>query len=138
MSTTTSPGSTASPLRWWICVLLMQATVINYMDRIALNQMADPIMKAFGLSNTQYSALESVFSVAFAIGIFSTGVVVDRVSVRWVYPLMVLGWSVAGVLTGFAGSFGMLLAARFMLGLFEAGNWPCALRTTRTTLRPEE
>jgi ACS family hexuronate transporter-like MFS transporter len=116
----------------------MQATVINYMDRIALNQMSKEIMAAFGLSNSQYSQLESVFSIAFAIGIFCTGVVVDRVSVRWVYPLMVLGWSAAGVLTGFAGSFWMLLTARFMLGLFESGNWPCALRTTRTVLPPEE
>src|SRR5262249_34944919 len=74
----------------------------------------------------------------FAIGIFSTGVLVDRVSVRWVYPLMVLGWSAAGVLTGFSGSFWMLLTSRFMLGFFESGNWPCALRTTGTVLRPEE
>lgn len=121
-----------------MCLLLMQATVINYMDRIALNQMAKEIKTAFGLSNSQYSQLESVFSIAFAIGAFGTGFIVDRVSVRWVYPLMVLGWSAAGVLTGFAGSFWMLLTARFMLGLFEAGNWPCALRTTRTVLPPEE
>jgi ACS family hexuronate transporter-like MFS transporter len=116
----------------------MQATVINYMDRIALNQMSEPIKRALGLSDFEYSLLESAFSVAFAIGIFGTGFLVDRVSVRWVYPLMVLGWSAAGVLTGFAGSFWMLLTARFLLGLFEAGNWPCALRTTRTILRPED
>ena len=138
MTNTLSPDVPASPWRWWVCVLLMQATVINYMDRIALNQMSKEIMAVFGLTNTQYGQLESVFSVAFAIGIFCTGFVVDRVSVRWVYPLMVLGWSAAGVLTGFAGSFWMLLTCRFLLGLFEAGNWPCALRTTRTVLRPEE
>jgi ACS family hexuronate transporter-like MFS transporter len=138
MSTASPPPVTASPWRWWVCVLLMLATVINYMDRIALNQMSGPIKAALGLSKVEYSLLESAFSVAFAIGIFSTGWVVDRASVRWVYPLMVLGWSAAGVLTGFAGSFWMLLTCRFMLGLFEAGNWPCALRTTRTVLKPEE
>jgi ACS family hexuronate transporter-like MFS transporter len=116
----------------------MQATVINYMDRIALNQLAKPMMNALGLDDVDYSWLETMFSVAFAIGIFSTGFLVDRVSVRRVYPLMVLGWSVAGVLTGFAGGFWTLLACRFMLGLFEAGNWPCALRITRTMLRPED
>jgi ACS family hexuronate transporter-like MFS transporter len=135
---TASTPLAVSPWRWWVCILLMQATVINYMDRIALNQMSAQIMAVFELTNEQYGLLESVFSIAFAIGIFSSGFVVDRVSVRWVYPLMVLGWSAAGVLTGFAGSFWMLLTARFMLGLFEAGNWPCALRTTRTILRPEE
>jgi ACS family hexuronate transporter-like MFS transporter len=108
------------------------------MDRITLNQLAKQIMAAFELSNKQYSLLESAFSLAFALGAISTGFVVDRVSVRWVYPLMVLGWSIAGVLTGFAGSFWMLLTCRFLLGLFEAGNWPCAIRTIRTVVRPEE
>lgn len=138
MSTAAPFTPTASPWRWWVCILLMQATVINYMDRIALNQLAKPIKLALGLDDVDYSLLETFFSVAFAIGIFSTGLLVDRVSVRWVYPIMVAGWSLAGVLTGFAGSFWMLLTCRFMLGLFEAGNWPCALRTTRTILRPEE
>ncbi len=138
MNTAPSLAPTASPWRWWVCFLLMQATVINYMDRVALNQMATEIKAAFKLNNTQYGELESAFAVAFAIGAISTGFVVDRVSVRWVYPLMVVGWSAAGVLTGFAASFWMLLTCRFLLGLFEAGNWPCALRTTRAILRPEE
>ncbi|MFO0825530.1 MAG: MFS transporter [Gemmataceae bacterium] len=116
----------------------MLATVINYMDRMALNQMALRIKVYFGLDNTEYGLLESAFSLAFALGAVTTGYVVDRWSVRWVYPLMVVGWSLAGVLTGFATGFWMLLSCRFALGLFEAGNWPCGMRTTRTVLRREE
>jgi MFS transporter, ACS family, aldohexuronate transporter len=138
MSQAVPSVTNVSPWRWWVCILLMLATVINYMDRVALNQMGTEIKTAFQLNNTQYGELESAFAIAFAIGAISTGFVVDRVSVRWVYPLMVVGWSAAGVLTGFAGSFWMLLTCRFLLGLFEAGNWPCALRTTRAILRPEE
>lgn len=131
-------GQPISPWRWWVCLLLMLATVINYMDRMALNQMAHRIKAAFALTNTQYSLLESSFSLAFALGAFTTGFVVDRFSVRWVYPLMVLGWSAAGVLTGFAPGYWFLLACRFGLGVFEAGNWPCGIRTTRAVLRPDE
>lgn len=127
-----------SPWRWWVCLLLMLATVINYMDRMALNQLALRIQLALGLNNTQYSYLESVFSAAFATGALLTGYVADRANVRWVYPLLVLGWSAAGILTGFATGFWMLLSCRTMLGLFEAGNWPCGIRTTRAVLRPEE
>src|SRR5262245_37990060 len=110
---------TVSPWRWGVCLLLMLATVINYMDRMALNQMAVRIKIYFALSNTEYSLLESVFSFAFAVGALTTGYVVDRISVRWVYPLMVLCWSAAGVLTGFANGFWMLLSCRFALGFFE-------------------
>lgn len=133
-----STAQPLSPWRWWVCVLLMLATVINYMDRMALNQMAVEIKAALGLDNQQYSWLESVFSLAFAVGALTTGYVVDRASVRWVYPLMVVGWSLAGILTGFASTFWMLLTCRFLLGLFEAGNWPCGIRTTRMVLPPAE
>lgn len=127
-----------SPWRWWVCVLLMLATVINYMDRMALNQMAREIKGALELDDREYSWLESAFSLAFAIGAVGTGYIVDRVGVRRLYPLLVVGWSLAGVLTGGAGSFLALLACRFLLGLFEAGNWPCGIRTTRAVLPPAE
>lgn len=133
-----SPAPLVSPLRWWVCVLLMLATVVNYMDRMALTQMGKRIKSSLSLDNTQYSLIESVFSATFAVGAVLTGVIVDRVSVRWVYPVMVLGWSAAGVLTGFATGFWMLLTCRCMLGFFESGNWPCGIRTTRAVLRPEE
>ena len=132
------PPPHASPWRWWVCGLLMLATVVNYMDRMALNQTASRIMRALGMNNEQYGLLESAFSLAFAAGALGTGYLVDRVNVRRVYPVVVLGWSAAGVLTGFASGFWFLLACRFMLGLFEAGNWPCGIRTTRAVLRPEE
>jgi len=138
MSTSAPADPRASLRRWWVCLLLMLATIINYMDRLAMNQMALRIKTYFGMTNTQYSMLESAFSFAFAFGAFTTGLIVDKISVRWVYPIMVLGWSIAGVLTGFANGFWMLLTCRFALGLFESGNWPCGIRTTRAVLRPDE
>ena len=119
-------------------MLLMFATVINYMDRMAMNQMAEQIQDAFELNNEQYSNLETAFSIAFGVGAICFGWVVDRVSVRWVYPFVVFGWSCAGVLTGFSNSFTMLLTCRFLLGIFEAGNWPSGLRTTRAMLTPRD
>jgi ACS family hexuronate transporter-like MFS transporter len=32
----------------------------------------------------------------------------------------------------------MLLGCRFALGIFESGNWPCGIRTTRAVLPPQE
>lgn len=128
----------ASPWRWWVCLLLFSATTLNYMDRIALNQMAVRIQTALAIDDLQYAELESGFSFAFAVGAVTTGFVVDKVSVRWVYPAVVLAWSAAGVATGYATGFAWLFTCRVALGLFEAGNWPCGIRTTRAVLRPEE
>lgn len=127
-----------SPWRWWVCVLLLLASTLNYMDRLALNQMAVRIKDAFGLDNFWYGMLEGVFVLGFAVGAPATGLLVDRVGVRWVYPLTVLGWSAFGFLTGFAPGYLALFACRFGLGVFEAGNWPCGIRTTRQVMPPAE
>ncbi|MFO0798656.1 MAG: MFS transporter [Gemmataceae bacterium] len=128
----------ASPWRWWVCGLLFLATTLNYMDRVGLNQMAPRIQSALTIDDFEYSLLESGFSFAFAAGALLFGFVVDRVNVRWVYPLAVLGWSAAGVLTGYASGFAWLFGCRVALGLFEAGNWPCGIRTTKAVLRTDE
>ena len=132
------PAYRFSPWRWWVCILLLLASTLNYMDRLTLNQTAVRIKAAFAIDDFQYSLLESVFSVAFGIGTLTLGYVVDRVGVRIVYPIAVFGWSMFGLLTGFAPGFWVLLLCRFGLGLFEAGNWPCGIRTTREVMPPEE
>ncbi len=127
-----------APSRWWICTLLLLATTLNYMDRVALNQTSVRIQYALGLTNEDYGWLEGGFSFAFAVGTLFTGFLVDRVGVRWVYPAVVAGWSLAGFLTGFAPGYVALLSCRVMLGLFEAGNWPCGIRTVRQVMPPKE
>ncbi len=134
----TAPAPPLSPIRWWICGLLLLATTLNYMDRVALNQTSVEVKKAFQLTAEDWGNVEAAFSVAFAIGTISAGWLVDRVGVYFVYPTLVVGWSVAGFLTGFSNGYLSLLGFRFLLGLFEAGNWPCGIRTTRQVLPPEE
>ena len=127
-----------TPWRWWICALLLLATTLNYMDRVTLNQVSVRIQAALSLNSEQYGWLEGGFSFAFAVGTLFTGFLVDRIGVRWVYPVVVTGWSLAGFLTGFAPGYFALLSFRILLGLFEAGNWPCGIRTVRQIMPPKE
>src|SRR5947209_17553958 len=128
----------AKSWKWLVCGLLLLATMINYMDRLTLNLMSEPIMRQFGLSERDYGRLESAFGTAFAFGAIIMGWFADRWNVRWLYPLAVIVWSLAGFATGLAQGFLTLLLCRFLLGLAEAGNWPCALRTTQRILSPAE
>lgn len=125
--------------RWWVCGLLLLATTINYMDRQTLSQLKLEIEKHLELTPEQdYGFIEAGFGLAFALGSFVFGILVDRWNVYWVYPLALLGWSIVGFLTGFAEGFWSLLAFRLMLGFFEGSNWPCALRTTQRILSPDK
>jgi ACS family hexuronate transporter-like MFS transporter len=131
-------GDRPSPLRWWICGVLLLATTLNYMDRISLNQMSKEIKNAYAIGNTAYGVLESGFQIAFGIGAVLFGIIVDRFGPYRVYPVAVVGWSAAGFLTGFADSYWTLFGCRMMLGIFEAGNWPCGIRTVRQVMTRDE
>jgi ACS family hexuronate transporter-like MFS transporter len=119
---------------WSVCGLMLLSTMINYMDRQTLAQMARRICGELQLSNTQYGQLETGFSLAFAAGGIITGVLADRISVRWLFPGLVVAWSAVGFATSWATNFTGLLICRVLLGLFEAGQWPCAYVTTQRLL----
>ena len=127
-------GARNSSWRWWVCGLLLLASMINYMDRQTLANAAVRITKQFSLSQEQYGNLEFGFGWAFAAGSIVFGFMVDRISVRLVYPVVLLLWSATGFLTGFVRGYDELLACRILLGLFEAGHWPCAIKTTQRLL----
>ena len=125
--------------RWWVCGLLLLATMINYMDRQTLAQLKPDMENDLGLvKQKDYGKIEGAFGLAFAAGSLAFGFFVDRWNVYWVYPLALIAWSVVGFVTGFATGFWSLLLLRVLLGFFEAANWPCALRTTQMILAPEK
>ncbi len=124
--------------KWWICFLLLLATTLNYMDRQALAQTSKLISEDFNLNNREYSRLIFLFNVGFGLGALLFGWLVDKASLRWLYAALVLGWSMVGFATGFAWGFVPLLICRLLLGLFEAGNWPCGIMTVKRVMKPAE
>jgi ACS family hexuronate transporter-like MFS transporter len=113
---------------------MLLATMLNYMDRLALSQQATEISTELKLSNEDYSQIEAGFGLAFAVGGIVTGLFADRISPHWLYPAVLLGWSTVGFVTGWVSSFRELLVCRVLLGFFEAGQWPCALVTAQRML----
>jgi ACS family hexuronate transporter-like MFS transporter len=135
---------------------LLLATLLNYMDRQALAQTATGLKDRFNLHDQRYGQIEAGFSWAFALGSVVFGWLADRFGPRRLYPVVLVGWSLAGIVTPFAadpavvahlespddepgaGAFRWLLICRTVLGLFEAGHWPCALITARQVLSPAD
>lgn len=124
--------------RWGVCLLLLLATTINYMDRVTLANTAKRVKTEFSLNSEQYGTIEEGFSYAFAVGSLAFGILADRVNVRFLYPVILVMWSLMGLACGFVKSYQGLVVCRTLLGLFEAGHWPCALKTVHRILEPKD
>ena len=124
--------------KWLVCGLLLFASMLLYMDRQTLPNVATRVTREFNLKQEQYGDVEMYFGYAFAVGAFLWGCVADKWSVRWLYPALVLAWSAMGFLTGLVKDYEGLLICRTLLGFFEAGHWPCALKTTQRLLSRDE
>jgi ACS family hexuronate transporter-like MFS transporter len=110
------PENRSHTWKWYVCGLLLLATTINYMDRVTLANASVRVTKEFGLSEEQYGNLELIFGWAFAAGSLVFGLLADRVRVYWLYPVVLAGWSVMGMGSGWTSSYTELLVCRMLLG----------------------
>ena len=121
-----------------ILLLLLAATLLNYANRFAFTQNATAIQRDFETTEAGYGQVAGRFALGFACGGLVFGILADAINIRWLSPLVVLVWSLAGMSRGWVTSLYGLGTSQFVLGLFEAGHWPCALRTTQRTFKPAD
>jgi MFS transporter, ACS family, hexuronate transporter len=121
-----------------VVALLSITFGILFFDRNALGFLQPFVQPDLGLSNTQVGLLASVLSLTWAFAAFGIGVVSDRTGSRKrVLLLSTVAFSVCSVLSGLAGSFVMLLAARALMGIAEGGIMPIAQAIIASEVRPE-
>ena len=120
-------------LRWWIIGLIALATIINYIDRSAINIMWPFIYKEFGIadadSKSALAFITSFFMLAYALGQTLTGKMMDAIGTRLGFVLSIVAWSISIALHALARSLASFSVFRAMLGISEAGNWPGATKS---------
>ncbi len=117
--------------RWWswkVCVFLLFATALSYLDRQALSIAAPVIRQEMALDNAQLGLLLSAFFYAYSLMHLGVGWVLDRFNIRLTYAFFVAAWSIAQGAAGLTSGFAGLFTARLFLGGFEAAAQPGAAR----------
>src|SRR4051812_20545231 len=111
--------------------LLVIAGVVNYIDRATL-AVANPLIREeLGLSIADMGYLLSAFLWAYAFAQLPTGAMVDRIGPRILLALGLSLWSLAQLVGGVVQSFNQFFAARLMLGVGEAPQFPTGARVVR-------
>src|SRR6185369_15175232 len=138
MADTSSFGSTESDaaprarlgrVRWTICAMLFTATSINYMDRQVIAILKPTLEHSIGLTEAEYGYIVDAFQLAYAIGLLAGGRMIDKLGTRIGYMLVMAVWSLSAMAHALASTALEFGAARFTLGLGEAGNFPAAIKT---------
>ena len=130
--------TSASEFRWYAVTLVTVAIAISYFDRQTLPVAISAIQHNIPISNQQFSYLQTAFLLSYAALYAAGGRLLDRLGTRRGFTLIMLWWSLACALHGFASGFMLLLGARFLLGMGEGGAFPAAVRVVAEWVPAEE
>lgn len=129
--------------RWLIVGLSFLVAAVAYLDRSNISIAAPVLKKDLNLSPLQLGTIFSAFLVGYAIAQPFAGRFADRFGPRRIIACGVLCWSVltaltASVPTGYAASFALLLAVRFLLGVGESLIFPGSNRLVASWIPTRE
>ena len=122
-----SLDSTTRPtgVRHVIVFLLTLMSVLLYLDRFCVSFAGDYIKEDLGLSQTQMSwLLGPFFFLFYALAQVPAGWMSDRFGARLMLSIYVVGWSLFTAQMGLVAGFVLLLVARLMCGITQAGAYP--------------
>ncbi len=125
-------------LRWWIAILLMGITTINYLDRITLSVAAPEFKKSLNIGEIDYSYIVMAFQLAYLIMMPVVGRIIDWLGLRLGFTLSIITWSISQMVTAFATGWRSFAVFRSLLGITEAGNFPGGIKAVGQWFRPKE
>ncbi len=110
-----------SPVAYYVVVwfLLIFAWATNFVIRIGFSALLPSIIAELQLSYARAGLLASAFFYAYVLMQLPAGLLGDRFGRRRILVLGLLGGALAAGLTGLAGSFATLFAARALTGAFQ-------------------
>ncbi len=119
-----------------LVMLVSTAVFINYVDRGNLSTAATLVQQQLSLNEAQLGILFSAFYYGYVPIMPLMGVFAERFGAKPVFAVGLALWSVATMLTGFAGGFISLLLLRILLGIGESGAFPCASKVLAAAVEP--
>jgi predicted MFS family arabinose efflux permease len=139
-ATLTAPAvkETRPAYRWYCLAVLTLIYSCHFLDRAIVQLVVEPVRVEFQLTDSQLGLLTGLlFGIVFALSSIPMGMLVDRVNRRNMLAGVVLLWSGATAVCGFAQSFWTLLVARMGVGAAEAGGSPTSMSMIGDIFPPE-
>jgi len=135
-------GRSASPAdaraaAYRLLALLSAINLVNYMDRYLLAPVVPAVRAELQITNAQAGALVTAFFLVYMLAAPVVGWLADRYPRKLLIAGGVALWSVATWLSGWAPTYGWLLASRALVGIGEA-SYSCIVPALLCDLFPRE
>jgi len=113
--------------KYRMLLLLVAVYVLSFADRQLIAVLAVQIRNDLSLTNLQVGLLYgTAFSFIYALAGIPMGRIADKWSRKGMIAIGLFLWSLVTILSGFAGSFSLLIAYRLVLGISQAMLSPAA------------
>jgi ACS family glucarate transporter-like MFS transporter len=130
-----------------ILILLFLISVVTYLDRVNISIASPFILSEFGLDKVQMGVVFSAFVAGYMLFQIPGGWLGDRFGHKRSLTFSLIWWSVFTAMTAWAGSTHLISmqwllpafwVARFLVGVGEAGAYPCANGIIGRSFRTDE
>ena len=118
------------PARARVITIFGAVLALNGADNATVGAVAPQLERALHIGNTKIGLLSSVALLIGAVFTIPVGMLVDRIKRVPMLSLSILLWSIASLLSAFAGSYSSLLLSRLLLGAVTATAGPAIASLT--------
>jgi sugar phosphate permease len=116
-------------MRYAVLVFLCLIAIIAYIQRTGLNSAKGPICDDIGINTEEFGALGSSLLFGYALMQVPAGWLADRFGGRSVLVVLAIAWSILTGLLGAYDDFHIMLGLWFLMGMAQAGVFPCAAKS---------
>jgi len=104
--------------------LLFLLYIVAYLDRINIGFAALTMNKELAISSQQFGLLVGVFFFGYFLFEIPSNLLLHKIGARIWIGRILMTWGIMAMLTGLVRNVSQLYAARFLLGVAEAGFFP--------------
>ncbi len=119
--------------RWLVLAILGIAQLMVVLDATIVNIALPSAQKALGFTNAERQWVVTAYALAFGSLLLLGGRLSDLFGRKWTFVGGLMGFAIASAIGGTAQSFGVLITARAVQGMFGAILAPAALSLLATT-----
>lgn len=119
--------TTIRKIQWRILPFLVVLYIIAFIDRSNIGFAALKMNADLDISSTQFGIAAGLFTVGYFLFEVPSNLLMHRYGARkWIARILIT-WGAVSACTGLVHSYGQLTVVRTLLGIAEAGFFPCVL-----------